>query len=245
MRLEAPEKTGKLVAVITVISLFLFIGCSQRDDRRLQFLAETEPTGYDEVGVSSQRMDELREDIRRAEGEIEEAVQAYARSASFHKLLAYELIQAEMYGPALEALRRAMELQPANAVVYYYVGIASARTARAHMLDGEESSYLADAERHFREAIRLRPDYKDALFALAVLLAYDLSRPEDALTYSRRLSQIETGDPAVRFLHANILVRNGQIEEAIDIYDYLAQNAPSQEQRAQARDNRNVLEGGR
>jgi len=126
--------------------------------------------------------------------------------------------------------------------VYYFAGVAAARTGRAHMLSGEEDRYLVLAERFFSEAIRLRENYQDAIFAMAVLLAFDLNRPEEALEYSRKLSEIETGDPAVKFLHANILVRNGLFREAIAVYDDLARNAPSSEQRTRARQNRDELE---
>jgi tetratricopeptide (TPR) repeat protein len=238
-----PVEIRQFLMVLTIVlPALLLSGCRDGQDEKLDFLVDTEGRTYEGTEVSSERIEELRRDIERYEKEIEAAVQAHTRSASYHKLLAQELLKEEMYGPALEALQRAMELQPANPVVYYYAGVAAARTGRAHMLSGEEDRYLALAESYFSEAIRLRENYQDAIFAMAVLLAFDLNRPDEALEYSRKLSEIETGDPAVKFLHGNILVQNGLFREAIDVYDDLARSAPSSEQRARARQNRDELE---
>ena len=230
---------------ILTISLLgvVVLGCGKEDDARLEFLKQTEGAAYEGVAVDDEKIAQLRQDIAEYEEEVAETVQNYRRIASFQKTLAHELIRSEMYGPALDALERAMELQSENAVLYYFAGVAAARSARGHMIDGEETDYYSQAERFFSEALALRPDYKDALFAMAVLLAFDLQQPEEALIHSRRLSKLETGDPGVRFLHANILVRNGMIEEAIAVYDDLAQTAPGADQRARARENRDALRG--
>lgn len=227
--------------LLLVISIVGIIGCADTKDPRLDFLVETEAVPYDGVPIADERIEELREEIARYEKEIDAVVTNYAEVASFQKLLAHELIQREMYGPAYEAVRAALAIQPENAVLYYFGGVAAARSARAQILQGEETDRLEHAERLFRQALDLRPEYKDALFAMAVLLAFDLDRPEEAVEYSRRLSTLETGDPSVKFLHANVLVRNGAVEEAIEVYDELAQTAPSNEQRRQARENREEL----
>ena len=229
----------RIVVLVLVLPLF---GCSEQDDPRLDLLTETESRPYEGVPLSEERVNELRTDIKEYEDEVDSMVQDYGRIASFQKMLANELIQAEMYEPALDALERAMEIQNENAVLFYLAGVAAARSARAHILDGEETDYLDKAERLFREALELRPDYHDALFGVAVLLAFDLDRPDDALPYAQKLSRLETGEPSVKFLLANILVRNGMNEEAAAVYDELARSAPSAEQRQQARENRDALE---
>jgi len=240
------RRVVSLIAQLLVIGSIVIgvSGCDRGDDSRVDFLTDTEPRSYEGTAIPEERVAELREEIRRYEAAVTEMVQTYGSIASYQKLLAHELIQAEMYGPALEALERAMDLQPENAVLFYFAGIASARTARGHILDGEEAVYLDRAERLFSEALEMRPDYKDALFAMAVLLAFDRGEAERALEYTRRLSEIETGDPAVAFLHANVLVRNGRTDEAIAVYDDLARSAPGTDQRRRAQENRDALLGG-
>ncbi|MDA3950865.1 MAG: hypothetical protein PF508_16785 [Spirochaeta sp.] len=241
--MQSRRRFHRYFLLAIVLFVLAVVGCVEENDARLEFLTQTESGAYEGIPVDDERVEELRRDITRYEEEISETVQNYRRVASFQKSLAQELIRGEMYGPALEALERAMDLQSENAVLYYFAGVAAARSARGHILDGEETDYLSRAERLFGEALALRPDYKDALFAMAVLLAFDLQRPEEALEYSRRLSQLETGDPGVRFLHANVLVRNGMVDEAIAVYDDLAQTAPGTDQRARARENRDALRG--
>jgi len=160
-------------------------------------------------------------------------------------MLARELIEAEMYGPALEALQAAMELQTDNAVLYYLAGVSAGRSARAGRVSGEAEERLELAERMYREALAIRPDYREALYGLTVLLAFERNRPEEALEFARQLARQETGDPSVRFLLANVLVRVGNVDEAREVYAELAQSAPSSEQRSRAAENVDALGGGR
>lgn len=132
-----------------------------------------------------------------------------------------------------------MEIQTDNANLYYLAGVATARAARAVV--GDEAAYYDRAERLYRTAIDIRPDYREALYGLTVLLTFELDRPEEALSYARRLVEVESREPSVQFLFANVLVRNGLDEEAADVYGELARSALTDEQRRQAAHNRDAL----
>ena len=224
-------------------ALLLGVGlsaCSRPDEAVLDFLVATESVEYDGVAVRAERIAELRADIERYQDAVAQTVDQMMRVATFQKLLANELMQQELYGPALDALASAIAIQTDNPVLYYLAGVAGAHSAKAQPTPAAGAALLRQAERHYRIALEIRPDYQEALFGLAVLLAFELDRPEDALEYADRLARLETGDVAVRFLHANVLVRAGELDRAVDVYDRIASQATG-EQRRQAQDNRDRL----
>ncbi|TVR68315.1 MAG: hypothetical protein EA427_10390 [Spirochaetaceae bacterium] len=230
-----------LRAVLIGGVLFLLLGCAEKREPELDFLVATERVEYEGVEVSSERIEQLRADIKRYRARVEELTTAMSRVASFQKMLANELMQQGMYEPALEALQQALELQTGNPVLYYLAAVAAGHAAPAHILDGRSEEYLEKAEQLYRQAIRINPRYREALYGLSVLLAFELDRPGEALEYARRTAQIETRDPAIRFLLANILVRNEQYREAAEIYEELSRTAPSPEQRRKAAENRDAV----
>lgn len=229
-----------IVALLPVAILFLG-GCAEDETPEdVEFILETERSGAP-LASEEARIAEIEAEIEGYREAVAEHVRAYNGLARYEKLLANELMAQELYGPALEALERAMEIQTDNPVLYYLAAVATAHRARAGVLGGDEAEWLLRSERLYREAIELDPSYHDALYGLTVLLAFELDRPSEALQTIRRLAEIETGDPKVRFLLANVLVRNGLTDEAITVYDDLARTAPSAELRARAEENRNTL----
>ena len=234
--------TGAVLwTVFLALSGLLLAGCEEKREPELDFLVATEPVEYQGLEVTSARIQELRADIKRYSSTVEELTATMSRVASFQKMLANELMQQGMYEPALSALQQAMELQTGNPVLYYLAAVAAGHSARAHILDGRRIEYLEQAEQLYREAIQLNPRYREALYGLTVLLAFELDRPREALEYARRVTTIETRDPSVRFLLANVLVRNELYREAGEIYDDLARTAPSPEQRRSAETNRDSV----
>ena len=236
-------RTARAAVLFLSVALIYAVttGCAEQREPELDFLVATEQVEYEGVEVPSERIRQLRADIRTYRSQVEDAITSMNRVASFEKMLANELMQQNMYEPALEALQRAMELQTGNPVLYYLAAVASGHSARAHIIDGRRTEYLEQAEQLYRAAIQINPRYREALYGLAVLLAFELDRPREALEYARRVSAIETRDPAIRFLLANILVRNEQYSEAVEIYDDLARNAPSPDQRRRAASNRDEV----
>ncbi|POR04734.1 hypothetical protein AU468_02665 [Alkalispirochaeta sphaeroplastigenens] len=231
-----------VVATVALGGVTLLLsGCPGEKEPELDFLRATEGVEYQGVEVPTERIAELRREVGRYRSKVEEVTEALAREASFQKLLANELMQQGMHGPALEALQRALAIQTDNPVLYYLAAVASARTARAHRIDGQRREFLELSEALYRDAIALNPRYRAALFGLAVLLSFELDRPADALEYARRTAELETKDPAVRFLLAHVLVRTGNVDEASRIYDDLARTAPATEQRQRAAANRDEL----
>lgn len=230
-----------LIGVAAGVSL-LVAGCGNEPDAALEMLIATEGRTYEGQEVPDERIDELRREIRRYDSLVEETVDQMAHVATFQKLLADEYLRRQMYGPARDALQRALDLQPDNAILYYLAAVATARSADAAMNPGERDARLDDAQTLYDRALARDPNYKEALYGMAILVGIERDDPAAALSYVERLSALETGDVAVRFLYANLLVRVGATAQAASIYDDLASNAPSAEQRDRAATNRDALD---
>lgn len=229
--------------VLVPALLLLMTGCSPQEDNEaeLRFLVATEPPGPGGLPPGQERVDELRRDIERHEGQIRDVSRSLNQVASLQRLLANELMQQGLYGPALDALGRALELQGESPALFYLAAVASARQAPGLAVRGAMEEGYERAEFLYRQAIRLDPNHREALYGLAVLLTFPLDRPGDALEPLRHLVAIETGDLAPRFLLANVLVRLGQTREAEQIYDEIARTATMADQRRRAEANRDAL----
>ena len=212
----------------------------------LEFLEQTEATQYEGQEPSRERVKELREDINEYEDEVEEVVRKYAEVAVFRKLLAEEFLDQEMYGPALENLEAAMELQPANAVLFYLAGVSSAQTGKAFVSQPERrEEYLRQAEGYYLRALELAGSYRECLYAISVLYLFELEEPAQAEQYLNRLLEIDPGNTDAKFVKARMLVETGRIEDAAELYAEIAEEANSRERRNRAMENRKeLLEGG-
>lgn len=230
--------------LLLLVAALLLFGCDRRDPTQdaLDFLEESEATRYEGQELSQERIRELQRDIEEYEDEVEEVVRKLAEVAVFRKLLAEEFLDQEMYGPALENLQAAMELQPANAVLFYLAGVTSAQTGKAFIQNQERrEEYLRLAEAYYLRALELDGDYRECLYAVSVLYLFELQEPAEAEEHLDRLLEIDPSNTRARFLKARVLVETGRIEEAADLYGEIAEEAASREQRSRALENRNQL----
>lgn len=237
-------RSGGAVVLLSLFALLSLTGCDRSGPSRdaLEFLEETEATRYEGQEVPRERVLELQQQIEEYEEEVEEVVRKLGEVAVFRKLLAEEFIDQEMYGPALEHLRAAMELQPANAVLFYLAGVSSAQTGKAFVENQQRrEEYLRQAEAYYLRALDLDSGYRECLYALAVLYVFELSEPAEAEEYLDGLLEIDPGNIRAQFLKARMLVELGRIEEAANLYGEIAEEAPTREQRSRALENRNQL----
>lgn len=100
-------RTAKATTLFLAVAIVLAVtaGCADRREPELDFLVATEQVEYEGVEVPSERIQQLRSDIRRYRNQVESVITDMNRVASFEKMLANELMQQNMYEPALEALQ--------------------------------------------------------------------------------------------------------------------------------------------
>jgi len=234
----------RALALLSLLTVLILLGCDRPNPTQdaLEFLEETESTRYEGQEVPRERVRELEQQIKAYQDEVDSVVRKLSEVAVFRKLLAEEFLDQEMYGPALENLRAAMELQPANAVLFYLAGVSSAQTGKAFIENQQRrEEYLRQAEAYYLRALELDSGYRECLYALSVLYVFELADPGEAEPYLDRLLEIDPGNTRAQFLKARMLVATGRIGEAADLYGEIAEEASTREQRSRALENRNQL----
>lgn len=81
----------------------------------------------------------------------------------------------------------------------------------------------AAAERHYREALAIWPEYAQAAYDYAVLL-HDEGRIEDAIRYYRSATELAPHNPRPRIGMARALAKAGRVPEAEAVLDALARD---------------------
>jgi tetratricopeptide (TPR) repeat protein len=100
-------------------------------------------------------------------------------------------------------LNRAFQMEPENALVNFNLGLFRA-----------EQGVLAEAERHFRLALKADPGLARAAYNLAVILAGD--RLEEAIEVCRQAHQAQPGEPKFTYTLAFDLEKKGRRKEAVN-----------------------------
>ena len=233
----------RVLALLASLIALIFACDRSPEDARVRQLLEFENEIYEGQQPSDERLEELREAVREYESRVVERVRDHEHLGRYHKMLAIEYINREMYGPALQELQAAIEIQTENPVLFYYAAIAAARQAKSTREPGQRLDLYEAAEWYYRRAVELRPQYRSALYGLAVLYLFELEAPDEAEPYLARLLEVSPSSREAQFLEARMRVMQGRLEEAIGIYDTIASEARDAADRETALRNKRELQG--
>jgi protein O-GlcNAc transferase len=173
-----------------------------------------------------------------AEARANSLLLSYPESAPVWKLLALSIQRRR--GNALQPLRRAADLDPADAEVRHWLGLAQARLgllvdaaesfrlalkirpdfAEAHVGLGnvlKELGHLYDATMSYRQALRLRPDYAEAHSRLSSALQ-DLGELNAALESCRKALALDPALAEAHCIEGSVLQALGHPSEAVKSY---------------------------
>jgi tetratricopeptide (TPR) repeat protein len=193
------------------------------------------------------------DDLQRAIAAYEELqtqhVKDAAQTATYWKILASRFQDKQMYLEAVNALRRAIEINPDDEALHYLTGLNAASCAKS-MYDYDEgaggrginaSRYFNLAEAAYLRAIELEPAYTQARYGLAVLYIYELDRPADAVPHLLRYMENRSGDANAMFMLARALYMTGEYSEAVAWYERGIPLTKDDAMRAEAQTNRNFI----
>jgi len=229
------------LVALALAALSSLASCSSEDDNFLTRMFDLDARGR--KGAPPSSIEEMREAIKTYGDELEKTVAANDKVAMYWRLLSVKYMDKKMYGPALEAARKALTFYPDNAGLYYVVGICSgymAKTAAAEDGGGaaERERWLATAESAFLQSVELDPRNLKTLYALGVLYSFELERYEDAVSAMERYLAISTKDVDAFFLLARSLYGAGRLQEAADAYGKIMDITKLAEKRELAGENR-------
>lgn len=231
--------------IFLILITILFISCNKTRAKTLERILSTESGDYKDETISQERINELEEGIKEYSEDVERVVKANAEIGIYYRMLALEYIDFAMYKLALENLEKSMEYYPTNPVLSYFAGLSKANIARAETDETKELSLFRDAEAYYTTAVKLRGTYTEALYALAVLYMFDLYSPEEARPLLEKLLSINTQDWEAMSLYARYMVEIGDIDNAIDLYNKISEDAWDDNMKEQASVNRDSLLAGR
>lgn len=241
-RSEAWRPLGRRLAAAATL---LLAACGGGDSELLQPLIDLSGPQYRGQEITPERIAELEGALARYQDEIEETVRRQGELAVFYKSLGVAYLEEGMFGLAAETLMKAAAIDATNPVLLYLIGVASAQQALASIDDGLQAGYHGDAEQAYARAIDIDPTYVDALYALAVLLLYEMDRARDAESYIDRVLAAEPGNVDAMFVRAALMAATGRPERAIEQYQVIISTSSSEERRERARQNSIELEARR
>jgi tetratricopeptide (TPR) repeat protein len=244
-----PSKRGKAGFVIGIIVFVLVAGgivflvyYQQNKERVDQAIAIS---AYGPRKGVPREIEDLQRAIKVYEKQLDRYVQDAARTGTYWKILGTRFSEKGMHVEALKAFQQAMKYNTEEAVLYYLTGV-SAGFAGKYALDfeenaGEAARYFELSEEAYIRAIELDERYTLALYGLAVLYAYELNRPLEAIPRIERYMELDSGDVNAMLILARCYYMSGQYRRALDQYDMIISTAKDPRRRSEAEQNKQAV----
>jgi tetratricopeptide (TPR) repeat protein len=191
-------------------------------------------------------IEDLERAIRVYEKQLDKYVRDAAQTGTYWKILGTRLAEKGMHVEALKAFQEAMRYNTEEAVLYYLTGVSAGRAGKfaldfeqnageaAHFYDLSEAAYL--------RAVELDERYTLAFYGLAVLYAFELNRPLDAIPRIERYMELRSGDIDAMFILARCYYMSGQYRRALDQYDMIINSSSDPRQRSEAEENKRTVQ---
>jgi len=192
-------------------------------------------------------VEELKAAIAEYGAEVDEVVEKRRLVGVYQRMLANRYLQEGLYGPSYEAALEGLESFPQDVHLHYALAVSASWLAEVAALEQGEASarrmeLLAVSERAWRRMLELEPRSTRALYGLAVLLDFELGRPDEALPLVDQLLSIETKNIDALFLRARLRYQVGDVEGAANDYEQIVRSSAREDRKAQAAENLRAIE---
>jgi tetratricopeptide (TPR) repeat protein len=253
--MEAKEKTmgkARLDTAPLLLACALLFSFLASCTKGYGDLAELERGSRKNLGPATAA--EIQASILEYQKVVEKKVHASDRISYYYKMLGLEYMKRKMYGEAYKAFAQALEISPQNANLYYYAGICAAYMSKSEIgledgSDAKRLDYLSKAEKAYKRSLDIEHENSRTMYALAVLYALELSRPDDAAPLLEDYMSRNVKDVSSRFLMASVRYSQGRYEDALVLYDWIYSNSTLESEKRQAMDNKakveRLLDGGK
>jgi len=204
---------------LSLIILMIFIsGCSPVTNSQVQILSRFETGEYEDQEVSSERIEELRQDIARYTRVVEEKISAAGSIASAYKLLGTEYQRMGMHKLALAAFQGAIEVEPANPGLLYEAAVAAGNWAASAPTAEVGREYYDRSRSYYERILGIDPFHLPSLYGLSVLLSFQYDQNEEAEELIDRYLRARSADTRALFVKARLLAARGETGAAAGVY---------------------------
>jgi tetratricopeptide (TPR) repeat protein len=239
--MDNPEYKGEPVSKATITEVRKVLK-RYNDDIERQIAGIDELGGlYRSLALKYLDIDMLNTRIRGLLLQEEEAPPLYQSDSLYYSALAFEYMDMKIYREALVNLEKAIGIFPQNKLLYYYAGICAANIGKSFVREemaDEREKWERDAEAYYMRALELDEKYDDALYALSVLLFYELERPYDAEKLLEKLLEAQARYTDARFLLATVYYVTSRFDDAVEQYELIERSDTSKARKLQAKLNK-------
>ena len=205
-------------------------------------LRKNDPYLLNNLALALEGIDE--ESYKESEGYYREAIKINSEYSDAWSKLGGVLGKQKCYQDAVDALSKAVVLDPESAIKYYNLGLMQIKvddfvSAEKSFLEAikykadfaEAFNDLAtvykamenreeDAEVYVRQAIKLRPDFFDAWNNLGAILQQQWDRDEEALTAYDKALELNPEHPLIPWNKCFIYLQHGNLIEGWPYFEY-------------------------
>ena len=208
-----------IAAVCFLIYKFLEYDRARNNRELAKQIAELSPRGGPPETIEG-----LIQAITIYEAQIERNVKEGAQIGVYWKILASRFAERNLHNNALDALERAIYYNAEDPALYYLTGVSSGIVAKSivgfnNNAQAEREHYFVLCENSYLRAIELDNTYARPIYGLAVLYAFELDRPNDAIPFIERFLEIQRNDISALFILARCYYLARRFSDAIDIYE--------------------------
>lgn len=184
------------------------------------------------------RIKEITRDIKRAEDDLNDALESYKKIGNYHRVLGVKLMHYKMFLKAYDHFSIAIEYYPASEMLLYYRGVAAGQYAISQDREDIKRDYLNRSRISHEQALKLNPRFAKSLYALSILYVYEFDRPFDAKPLLDDLLDVSSRNFDAMLLRALLYERDGKFNAAVDLYDKVLKQSKKQSHQIGAESNR-------
>lgn len=229
-------------AVAAVLCAVVLASCSRPNAplaRQLSALQSSASGGRS----SAAQIASLEREIAKYRGIVDRTFNATQHLNGLYETLGLQYLNNKMYGMALRSFQEAIQLHPTDPALFYAAGLCQGEMAKVEVDPNLQATLFSRTASYYTTALKLNPNYQDALFALAVVDIFELKNPQQAQPLLEHLLALDAKNVNAMFLLARVYAGDGKAEDAARLYDRIMKDASTQEQRTRAQeDKRTVLD---
>jgi tetratricopeptide (TPR) repeat protein len=229
------------LVVFSIVMLFRY-DKNKTDREFARRIAELSPRGGPPEGI-----DGLRQAIVLYEAQIERNVREGAQTGVYWKILGIRLADKKMHNDALAAFERAIYFNSEDPVIFYLTGVSAGIVAKERVgftanAEKEREQFYKLSENSYLRALELDNTYTKPLYGVAVLYAFELNRPAEAIPYLERYMSVQSSDINAMFILARAYFMTEKLNQAIEVYDRIISKTKDQKIRNEALNNIDTIQ---